>query len=138
MKPVLLNPDLFKLLPPELQDMQCGICNNQTAKWAYWDRKANPDGEPEPYCSFCAMYETNWGKSARADLDGIADEIEKAEDVKFIRNNLGSVTTIADCDRVMMSIYITNRMVMMSNKIAKEQKQQTKERKTESGLILLS
>jgi hypothetical protein len=147
-KPLLmLDPDRLKPLPKDLWDMPCSACGKLEAKWGFLPsdpvEEVNgvaPEVEPLTLCSLCFLYESEWGKRRRADLDAMIASLESelttrvrdeharkatlspeqflAINIVFPKSPEGRLLDNKDANRVVGSIAILSRMIMSKLDVA--------------------
>lgn len=61
-------------------------------------------------CSLCWLYETEWGKERREDIDGMIRAVE-ARTEAFRKTDDGRLWSCRDADRILGAIAVTSRIV---------------------------
>ena len=109
----LLRPDLLKPLPPVMRDMTCFHCNKDTASWALHEQTKDGQSKEEfsALCSICFLYESNWARTRRAQVDRLALDLEVEIDEEFDRDDQGRLVKREDADRLLCGIAMASRFV---------------------------
>lgn len=163
--PLLLDPDRLKPLPKDLWDVGCAHCAKPQAKWAF--KPSAPEPEPnehgeitgpakihreeDPYtlCSLCFLYESEWGKRRRDQIDIKAAEIEvemtnrvledaartgsmspeqfQSFKVTFARDEQGRLSDPKDANRILGAIAIASRIFVSKMETAEVLQQRQEE-----------
>jgi len=106
-KPLIFHPKELRPLAQKLWDIACDRCNRRQSRWEL------PDGRKgTPLCSMCWLYESEWAKPRREDLDMLIREVEIETGEKFRRQEDGRLWSCADADRILGAIAVTSRIAL--------------------------
>jgi len=103
-----LKPKLIRPVPAPLRGVACARCDkNQSSWWADLEH----EGEDKAYvCSLCMMYNTAWGRTARASVEEVVREIEKSRDREFDKDPSNQLLKVRDADDVMGVVVLADRV----------------------------
>jgi hypothetical protein len=68
-------------------------------------------------CSICWLYDSNWGKTRRDDIDSLVADTEFELKRTFTRDGLGKLTMSGDGDRILGAICYLSKMQQMADKV---------------------
>lgn len=114
-KPLILDPKTLRPLPQSLWGLSCAWCDKTQARWEL----SQPDilRKAEPICSLCWLYDSDWGRQHRHDIDLMIQDIEIECGSRFARLEAGTTPDQAarlcrcqDGDRVLAAIAVTSRV----------------------------
>lgn len=105
-KAVFLDPELLRPLPPSLWGHACSECDKRQSVWEL----PSEARKGAPVCSLCWLYETEWGKERREDIDGMIRAVE-ARTEAFRKTDDGRLWSCRDADRILGAIAVTSRIV---------------------------
>lgn len=113
-KPLLLDPKVLRPLPGALWDLSCEECDKRQARWELTQPDlilsiANPR-KGVPICSLCWLYETDWGKERREDIDRMIVDVEAEVGREFKRAEDGRLLDCQDANRIVASVAVTSRV----------------------------
>jgi len=108
-KPLILDPRVLRPLPQALWGHACSKCDKTQAVWELFaDGPTRRKGEP--ICSLCWLYESEWGKERRDDVDKMIRAVEVQAEEIFRKELDGRLWSCADADRIMGAISVTSRI----------------------------
>jgi len=105
-RPVYLDPLLLRPLAPALWGISCSMCDKRQSVWELPSVKRG-----EPVCSLCWLYESEWGKGVREDIDALVRAVEVHKGEIFRKTDDGRLWSCRDADRILGSIAVTSRIV---------------------------
>lgn len=94
---VFIQNGILSPIAPKEEDMVCSFCASKRAKWLY--RKI------EPWCSYCFIKETEWGKVNKTAILELATEVGKRLERSLVEDN---EVLVGDSDRILSSIVFTS------------------------------
>ena len=76
-KPLIINPRFIRPLPKAMWDVNCASCDKRQSRWQLFPSDA-PEGVKGGIliCSLCWLYDSQWGKTRREDLDQMIRDVE--------------------------------------------------------------
>ena len=104
-KPLIFPPKSLRPLPQSLWDIACEWCNKRQSRWEIPKGRAG-----EPLCSMCWLYESEWAKPRREDVDMLIREVETETGEQFKRLEDGRLWSCEDADRIVGAIAVTSRI----------------------------
>jgi len=109
-RPLRLNSRLLRPLPQSLWNISCSMCDKRQSVWEHVDLDDLGARKGTPVCSLCWLYESEWGKKRREDLDQMihAVEVEKGEIFRKMAD--GSLWSCRDADNILGAIAVTSRI----------------------------
>ena len=110
-KPLLIDSRFLRPLPQSMWDTACVKCDKRQAKWAFTpDDEDLPPSEDYPMCSLCWLYESDWGKERRSDIDAMILDVQKVKGKIFQRAKGNKLWSCKDADSILGAIVMTSRM----------------------------
>lgn len=116
-KPLIIDPRLFRPLPQALWDVACDRCDKRQARWGLWSPEKLEVVKGTPICSLCWLFESEWGKKRREDIDNFIHDIEVEVGKPFRRTDEGYLWSCVDANRVMCALVVTSRSFIYRNLI---------------------
>ena len=111
-KAVFLDPALLRPLPQPLWGHACSMCDKRQSVWDHLAPELPSNARRgEPMCSLCWLYETEWGKERREDIDGMIRAVEVHLGEIFRKTDDGRLWVCKDGDRILGSIAVTSRII---------------------------
>lgn len=111
-RPLLVDTDRIQpMTDKDLYDSECAHCRQTRARWLFY----TTDGDDKALlmCSICWLYDSNWAKDRREDLDALIEDTETEMEELFARDDSGKMTRGSDGDRIMGAIVYLSRMMQM-------------------------
>jgi hypothetical protein len=109
-KPLILDPKVMRPLPGALWDISCDMCDKRQARWELATPELLSVRKGTPVCSLCWLYESEWGKPRRDDIDHMIADVETEVGREFKRTEDGRLWSCADANRILSSIALTSRL----------------------------
>jgi Pyruvate/2-oxoacid:ferredoxin oxidoreductase delta subunit len=110
-KPLLVDTSrLQPITEARLQDSECAHCRKTRARWLF---KPIEDDKPLFMCAVCWLYESEWSKNRREDLDALIADTEQEIGSLFSRDGEGRLNNGRDADRIMGAICALSRVMQM-------------------------
>lgn len=113
-KPLIIHPKFIRPLPQSMWDVNCAKCDKRQSRWQFFPSDA-PEGVKGGVlvCSLCWLYESDWGKNRREDLDQMIRDVETTAEEIFHKTKDGRLWSVRDADRILGAIALTSRMFIM-------------------------
>ena len=95
----------------KLLDSDCSHCGKARARWFF-----QPDEVEEGalfICSICWLFESNWGRNRKDEVEALIKETEDYMRCVFVRDDEGRLTERDSADRIMGAICYMSRMLEM-------------------------
>lgn len=102
----------LNLLPVTLRGTACNMCERTQSSW--WTPYAGEDDDKLYLCALCVMYETEWGRRERPNIEGAVMDFQKGKDRVLEKDESNRLVHIADADAVLA-------VIVLSTKVAKAQ-----------------
>lgn len=109
-KAIFLDPKLLRPLPQSLWGHACSRCDKTQSVWELFDLDSSKR-KGEPMCSLCWLYESEWGKERRGDIDDMVRAVEIQANGVFKKTDDGRLWSCQEADRILGSIAVTSRIV---------------------------
>lgn len=109
-KPLYVSGRFLRPLPQSMWDSACEKCDKRQAKWAFTPADAPPGAGDYPLCSLCWLYESEWGKQRRDQIDAMIRDVEKTHDKIFQRAKGKKLWSCKDADSILGAIVMTSKM----------------------------
>ena len=112
MVPIVVDTSRIQPVPdPKMQGSDCCTCQKPQANWLF--RPDDLEGKGSLFiCSICWLYESQWSKNRRKELDALIAETETQVGHGFLRDK-GRLVESKDADRIMAAITYLSRMLEM-------------------------
>lgn len=110
-RPIFLDPKVLRPLPKALWGHACSCCDKMQSVWELFETESEyVRRKGKPYCSLCWLYESDWGKERREDIDAMVRRAEITEDRIFRKANEGRLWSCKDADSILGFIAFTSRV----------------------------
>jgi len=109
-KPLIVDSQYLRPLPKAMWDTACERCDKRQAKWSFLPSEAAPPSGDYPMCSLCWLYESEWGKGRREDLDKMILDVQRAKGRIFQRAKGNKLWSCKDADVILGAIVMTSRI----------------------------
>lgn len=104
-RPVYLDPLSLRPLAQALCGISCSMCDKRQSVWELPSARRG-----EPVCSLCWLYESEWGKEHREDIETLVRAVEVYKGEMFKKTDDGRLLDCRDADHVLGSIAVTSRI----------------------------
>jgi hypothetical protein len=121
-KPLILNPNNLRPLPEAMWDVSCDKCDRRQARWEFFPSDSPDARKGFMICSLCWLYESEWGKKRREDIDQMIRDVELSTEQIFQRAKGGLLWSCKDADRILGSIALTSRMFLYRGALTRRTK----------------
>ena len=118
-KPLLLDSKTLRPLPGALWDISCERCDKRQARWELFGPAVGSVRKGEPICSMCWLYESDWGKPRREDIDAFIADVEDETKRPFKRLEDGRLWSCSDANRILSAIAVTSRLFAVRGMVQK-------------------
>ena len=119
MTPILIDTSrVGPIVDAQLRDSKCADCGKTRARWTFQPEDAPVEGALL-MCSICWLYDSNWGKNRREDIDALVTETENEMRTVFMRDGQRRMSSVDDADRIMGAICYLSRMMQMRGMLEK-------------------
>jgi len=116
-QPLIIDPKVVRPLPPALWGHACSWCDKMQSVWEVFEDGAQKKGQP--VCSLCWLYQSDWGRARRTDVDKMLRAVELTSREIFRRDDAGRLWSCSDADRILASIAVTSRVAAQRALMAK-------------------
>lgn len=119
MVPILVDTSRIAPVPDsKLMGSDCSHCGKARAQWLFYPSDGPQEKGALFICSICWLYDSEWSKNRRADLDAMIIEVETSLGRPFLRDK-GQLVDCKDADRIMGAITYLSKMVEMRDRAMK-------------------
>lgn len=118
-KPLIVDSRFLRPLPQAMWDTACSKCDKRQAKWEFIPSDNPPPSGGYPMCSLCWLYESEWGKARRQDIDAMIRDVEKSKGQIFQRAKGNKLWACKDADPILGAIVMTSRMFEIQGRLGR-------------------
>jgi hypothetical protein len=109
-KPLYVDSRFLRPLPQAMWDTACSKCDKRQSRWDFVPTDNPPPSGGFPLCTLCWLYESEWGKERREQIDAMIRDVEKTSGKIFQRAKGNRLWACKDADPILGSIVMTSRM----------------------------
>jgi len=111
--PLIIDTRFLRPLPKPMWQATCVNCDKRQSMW-----EMGPPSEPNPVCSLCFLYESQWAEKRKDEVHAMVRDVEAYSGDKFLRDR-DNVTLLSpkDGDRILGALALTSRMFQLQDKM---------------------
>lgn len=109
-KPLFVDSRFLRPLAQSMWDCACSSCDKRQSKWDFIPVDNPPPSGGFPMCSLCWLYDSEWGKTRRTEVDVMIKDVEKSRGKAFQRAKGGKLWACKDADGILGAVVMTSRI----------------------------